>query len=304
MKIYPSEIRDGLQTKIQASVNDTIHASVTYLESDAQETPAVMADVFKNMNLEPNHLDKGNLIVNALLCTTNMNKNDDYFSMEDTYAAQYTPVFKPVNMNHAGNEKMGNQILGVMVNGRCLTDEGTSVHYNKDGYYTYIEDKPVSINKFHLAVTAMIWSAYFPKQTAKLKEYMDNNQLNCSMECLIDDFGYALQREDSDTVELLPRTELTAWLTKALRKYGGSGKIEVNGIKYKVGRWLRGITFSGLGLLDPTKTPGNPESTVSPSYVEKPYIPPVLEMAVENISDFAENRVLLNEGKNCLWLVN
>ena len=84
------------------------------------------------------------------------------------------------------------------------------------------------------------------------------------MECKIKDFGYAIRRADSQNVELLPRTEITAWLTASLRRFGGTGKVNINGTEYLVGRWLRGITFTGMGFVE---QPANPESINFQDYV-------------------------------------
>ena len=55
--------------------------------------------------------------------------------------------------------------------------------------------------------------------------------------------------------KVLARNDNTAYLTKHLRAYGGSGEHE----GYKVGRVLRNITFSGKGFVD---KPANPDSII------------------------------------------
>ena len=53
----------------------------------------------------------------------------------------------------------------------------------------------------------------------------------------------------------VPREESSAFLTKHLRSYGGSGKYE----DYRVGRLLRNLSFSGKGLVS---KPANPRSVI------------------------------------------
>merc|ERR1712093_744570 len=75
-----------------------------------------------------------------------------------------------------------------------------------------------------------------------------------SMECLFPNFDYALVDKTGGT-RVIPREESSAFLTKHLRSYGGSGKYE----DYRVGRLLRNLSFSGKGLVS---KPANPRSVI------------------------------------------
>ena len=75
-----------------------------------------------------------------------------------------------------------------------------------------------------------------------------------SMECLFAGFDYALL-DEKGTGQLLARNESSAFLTKHLRAYGGTGEYE----GYKIGRSLREIAFSGKGLV---AKPANPRSVI------------------------------------------
>ena len=66
------------------------------------------------------------------------------------------------------------------------------------------------------------------------------------MECLFSNFGYAIISPDGENYSTIARSEDTAWMTKHLKAYGGSGEYE----GYKIGRWLKNITFSGKGYVD------------------------------------------------------
>jgi hypothetical protein len=75
-----------------------------------------------------------------------------------------------------------------------------------------------------------------------------------SMECLFSDFDYAEEQEDG-SYRVIAREEATAYLTKHLRAYGGTGIYEDK----KIGRLLKNITFSGKGYVD---RPANPDSII------------------------------------------
>jgi chromosome segregation ATPase len=75
------------------------------------------------------------------------------------------------------------------------------------------------------------------------------------MECWFDDLAYAVQDKSTGTIAIVERKEETAFLTKYLRVYGGTGEYK----GYKVGRVLKNIVFGGQGLV---KNPANPESVI------------------------------------------
>ncbi|QEL19556.1 hypothetical protein [Limnoglobus roseus] len=75
-----------------------------------------------------------------------------------------------------------------------------------------------------------------------------------SMECLFAGFDYSMRARDG-TTRVVARNEQTAFLTKHLRAYGGTGEYQ----GAKVGRLLRNIVFSGKGLV---RKPANPESVI------------------------------------------
>jgi hypothetical protein len=80
------------------------------------------------------------------------------------------------------------------------------------------------------------------------------------MECVFRNFDYAIVAPDG-VHQVIARTEDSAFLTKHLRAYGGSGDYE----GYKVGRMLRDLFFSGKGLV--TK-PANPRSIILPKDID------------------------------------
>jgi len=75
-----------------------------------------------------------------------------------------------------------------------------------------------------------------------------------SMECLFSGFDYALI-SPKGTPKILSRDDSSAFLTKHLRSYGGTGEYD----GYKIGRALTNISFSGKGLVS---QPANPRSVI------------------------------------------
>ena len=75
------------------------------------------------------------------------------------------------------------------------------------------------------------------------------------MECFFTGFDYGLIDQKTGDYKVLSRNNDTAYLSKHLRAYGGTGEHE----GYKIGRVLRNITFSGKGFVD---RPANPDSII------------------------------------------
>lgn len=247
MKIFPKEIEAGLSDKITASSKASANYDVITTESEAEKAVA---------NIIPGAaLTRDLMLVHGILVTTNWNKNDDVFSPEEVLAAKDTPVFKPTNINHRGEEG-DNQNIGVICSAILVDDA-----YNKIDIAVGQDSIP---SKFHIMCGMYLWEKYFPMAVNEIKESIDRNQMYISMECLFDDFGYALKGLEDDDITLVARNEQTCVLSSHLRIYGGTGQVDVKGKKFKIGRWLRKITFSGVGFV---KKPANPESVVFDNYV-------------------------------------
>ena len=88
----------------------------------------------------------------------------------------------------------------------------------------------------------------------KLIAEIEEGKWFVSMECLFNDFDYAIVTPEGSE-QVVARDEASAFLTKHLRAYGGTGKYE----GYTIGRLLRNIAFSGKGLVS---NPANPRSVI------------------------------------------
>lgn len=187
--------------------------------------------------------------INTVLVTTGWNKNDDVFDGFEMWAARRTPEDKQLNYEHDDAK-----IVGHIISNCAVKADGEKF----DGIIpedTTIDDLPP---KFHLITGAVLYKHW---QTPELQERMDTilseiakGALHISMECLFKGFDYAL-KDSSGGSRVVARNDKTAFLSKHLRAYGGTGSYD----GYRVGRLLRNIVFSGKGLV---KDPANPESII------------------------------------------
>ncbi len=118
-----------------------------------------------------------------------------------------------------------------------------------------MEDIP---DKFHIVTGAVIYKAWEDKTQAEkieklIAEIVEGKQF-VSMECLFRGFDYGVTAKNGD-MRVIARTEESAFLTKHLKAYKGTGKYE----DYKIGRVLSNFSFSGKGLVE---NPANPESII------------------------------------------
>ena len=118
-----------------------------------------------------------------------------------------------------------------------------------------MEDLP---NKMHILVSSVIYRQWQdPEYKARAEELIrkiEHGEMFVSMECIFRGFDYAVQAPDGNK-HIVARNEETAFLTRHLRSYGGTGEYQ----DHKVGRMLRNITFSGKGFVE---KPANPESVI------------------------------------------
>jgi len=170
-----------------------------------------------------------------------VDKNDDVFDLEETWGAKDTPVDKQFNFGHDESDIIGH------ITGSVVLDEGGNEVENIS-----------NIEKFDIATSAVLYNSW---TTPELRDRMENliaeieeGKWFVSMECLFNNFDYALITPEGEK-KVVSRDEASAFLTKHLRAYGGTGKYE----GYTIGRLLRNIQFSGKGLVS---NPANPRSVI------------------------------------------
>jgi hypothetical protein len=179
----------------------------------------------------------------SILVSTVWNRNDDIFDPVETWAARHTPVNKPTNLEHKEYD-----IVGHMTETWAMDKDGNILSNSLSS------DELPTI--FHLCNGAVIYTHWeddeLKERTQKLISAIEAGNKYVSMECLFHNFDYGIMVA-SDAYEIRPRESSTAFLTKHLRAYGGTGTWD----NKRIGRVLRGFSFSGKGYVN---TPANPSS--------------------------------------------
>jgi len=212
-------------------------------------------------------------LVVAILVSTGWNLNDDIFTPEEVWKARSSPLHKPINDNH----DIG-RILGHMVQSRVLDKSGNEIE---------LAENEAIPSEFDLEVAGVLYKA-FPELTERIDEIIakaQKGEMFVSMEAWFPDFGYGLMDSATGEIKLIERTEDTAFLTKHLMIYGGSGKYQ----DYKVGRVLRDFIFGAQGFVD---IPANPESVIKVAANKQVYVTAELsELLKGGVEDVDEKQI-------------
>jgi hypothetical protein len=237
MKIYKTEIVDGLEEALAS--NNTIAycaqaESFLPSEEDIKLAKALEHDTEDQIDL---------FYLKSILVSTGWNKNDDVFDPQELWAARKTPEDKPFNYMH---DEM--DIIGHITGNAIIDFEGNELQDD-------VAEIPSQFNILTTAVIYTSWSDLTQKERMnKIIAEIEQGKWFVSMECLFPDFDYALTGPNGES-RVIQRAEASAFLTKHLRAYGGSGEYQ----NYKVGRLLRNLAFSGKGLVS---KPANPRSII------------------------------------------
>lgn len=240
MEIYKAEIEDGLGDLL-SSTNSVAYCGVAKCFTPSTEEQESMKIIASEASENKDQIDL--FYLESVLVSTGWNKNDDVFDPKETFAARTTPEDKPFNFMH--DEK---DIIGHITGNRVVDFQGNAIAEET-------ENPPTEFNILTTAVIYKEWSDVDQRQRIqKILAEIEEGEWFVSMECLFPNFDYALVDKDGGT-RVVPREESSAFLTKHLRSYGGSGKYE----DYRVGRLLRNLSFSGKGLVS---KPANPRSVI------------------------------------------
>lgn len=236
IKIFKAEINDGVADLVATASTIAFHSSISLHQPTTVDYEAVKAIA---ENIDTRDL----FYIDAVLASVGWNKNDDIFDRYETWNARSTPENKQFNYMH--DEK---DIIGHITKSYILDFNQNRIDSIQD-----LNELPETFDVIMGSVLYKSWSDPALKERMELiiKEI---DQWYVSMECLFPAFDYKLI-DSKGKQETVKRNETSAFLTKHLRAYGGSG--EYNG--YKVGRLLRDFSFSGVGLV---KNPANPRSVI------------------------------------------
>jgi hypothetical protein len=245
--IYESEKSDGIseQIRTQASV---AYASQMLAARDLTESSVLSEALTSNASdfLASAGRDDDDIYHSySILVTTSWNKNDDVFPNSEVWAARNTPKYKPANLEH--DEK---RIVGGIIGSWPVDKE-----FNLIDTASSVDDLPDS---YHILVSSVIYRQWqdqeYKARAEELIRKIEEGNMYVSMECIFRGFDYAIQTPDMQN-HIIARNEETAFLSRHLRAYGGTGEYE----GHKVGRLLKNITFSGKGFVE---RPANPDSII------------------------------------------
>lgn len=236
MIVYQKELDDGLEENMKASAS--VLLSCPILSKD------ILIENIENIKKSLASFDSETpdlFRINSVLVSTGWNKNDDVFAQDQVWSAKATPVNKQFNYMHNDSDIIGH-----------ITD---SMTIDRDG--NVVMDDGSIPEELDIVISSVLYRAWSDPKSRERTEQLISEILDgkwaVSMECIFSDFDYAIQFNDGDKV--LARSEESAFLTKHLRVYGGTGEYQ----GYKVGRLLKGFYFSGVGLVD---NPANPRSII------------------------------------------
>lgn len=269
MILYKAEIEAGLSDKILSnnSVNFCSKAELTNTFPISNKTLA---------HLSKASIKDGDLhYLKSILCTTGWNKNDEVFLPLETWVSRNTAEDKPLNYEHdCGN------IVGHITDGQPVDFDFKPINQSLSA-----EEIP---SDFHILTGSVLYKFW---DKPELQERMDKILAEIpkdlwfvSLEAIFSSFDYAM-KSDSGEQKIISRNEKTAFLTKHLRAYGGTGKYD----GYRIGRILRNFTFCGKGLV---RNPANPNSIIIKEEVEK-FVANSENYLIANVED-SKTQVYLN----------
>jgi hypothetical protein len=241
--IYKAEIADGLEGQIQASASFSVLADVTVCDPSELEKGKLIKLLNTQAKANPEQFDL--FYMQSVLASVGWNKNDDVFGHYNTWKARNTPVDKPFNFMHDPKDVIGHITSSIVVDpeGSVIPDD------------TPMDDIP---DQFDVVVGSVLYrhppDEDMKARAAKIIEEIVEGKWKVSMECWFGGFDYAVITP-AGASHVIARTEESAFLTKYLKKYGGSGEYD----GHRIGRFLKDFTFSGKGLVE---QPANPRSDI------------------------------------------
>jgi hypothetical protein len=245
MNVYKQEILDGLSEAIKTQASVAYCAPALLVNNIDQDSSwDVSRNIIKKIKASsnPNQIDL--YYIKSVLVSTGWNKNDDVFDPKETWAARYTPEDKQFNFMHNENDIIGH------ITGSYVVD--------RSGERIVADDSQEAPAEFDIITEAVLYNSWSNldnrERMQKIIAEIENGQWFVSMECLFAGFDYSVI-DNSGNSKVITRSEESAFLTKHLRAYGGTGEYE----GYKIGRSLRDISFSGKGLVS---KPANPRSII------------------------------------------
>ena len=241
IQIFDREIQDGISDSVSSQASIAYCSPVLLLQKE--DTDLSLATIIAANDSDAIAESTDLYYLESVLVSTNWNGNDDVFLADATWAARDTPVDKQFNFMHDEND-----IIGHIIGSRVIDAEGNSISSD-------ITEAP---NSFDIITKAVLYNSWTdPENRVRMENIIaeiKEDKWFVSMECSFAGFDYSVI-DDLGNQSLVTRDNESAFLTKHLRAYRGTGEYE----GYKIGRALRDISFSGKGLVS---NPANPRSII------------------------------------------
>lgn len=236
--VYPQELKDlGEAIKINSI---SMASAITKTEFDVAKLPELQKAI---ASANPNQPDL--FYRHAILSSIGWNANDDIFLKEPSWAAKSSPRDKQLNFMHDDS-----YIIGHMTDNFALAEDGSLLDNELTG--DQIPDK------FDIGVAFVLYTALANEerrnQVEEIIAGIDSGEWFVSMECRFPHFDYAIA-DTQGNQKIIPRNKDSAFLTKHLAAYGGTGQYQGQ----KLGRVLKDFVFSGIGIV---KNPANKRSVI------------------------------------------
>jgi hypothetical protein len=247
IKVYENEATAGLAEKITA--NNVVAYCV---EAKPNNEKNISFNSEEGQALAQNDNQKDLYYIDSILVSTGWNLNDDVFNNAQVWAARNTPEDKQFNLEH--DEK---RIVGHITKNSSLLFDGETIEGSENPDFEMPED-------FEILISTVLYTKWRDPEYTDLIQTtiaeIENGEWSVSMECHFSDFDYAVETTEGEQTitKVIERDEESSFLTQHLRSYGGSGEFE----GYKIGRMLKSITFSGVGLV---RNPANKRSVIKSS---------------------------------------
>lgn len=249
MKIFNKEREAGLEQVIRDNMSIAFTVDLKPVEATKLTIDIAEKASLAKARIQDKQFDL--YYMTSILASIGWNKNDDIFTIEDTWAARNSAVDKKFNFMH--DEK---DIIGHITGSWVLNESGLII--TEDDLENGIP------SNFDIVVASVLYKVWdddaLQNRMNEILAGVEEGKWYVSMECLFKHFDYGI-KDAQGNIKVVARNEDTSFLTKYLRVYGGDGVFNDE----QIGRVLRNFTFSGKGLVD---KPANSRSIIFNSHNE------------------------------------
>lgn len=187
-----------------------------------------------------------------ILATSGWNLNRDIFTHDELWAARHSIDQKPINFGH--------QYTNII--GHVIGSQAVDANYKIIDEDTPFDDLPET---FHVKNQSVLYRYIGDKERdnymLSLEADIEQGKYFVSMESFFKGFDYGWWNEKTGEKKIITRNSTTAFLTKHLHQYKGTGYYEdpETGDTITLGRVIRNIHFKGKGIV---QQPGNADSII------------------------------------------